>query len=343
MQNQILEGEAMESTLVAGRLTAEFIAEREDCWVEQTGPALVGCGDDRSATAQSSMELSQNAPELMAASEAYASIFGAEAGVAKNVLIVGVAQYGPQFIRQVGGMHGITDKLHRFSEANQAPKALKYVLHTAEGNENADGSFCAEGNDPVGCAYSEGVGATSWLLVQEDDSLIRDTARQDQLDIFGDDMYVDALLNAHETILRDATDGQGADYKVGRTKFVDRMQAGVAVMTLAGKHAPAKNTGLILNFETGILGSSQKAAAEQKPFYREDVVAVAADLRTIFKEYDLDPELLMRAFVLDSTPVRAVLTAHDTDPELHGNLDPRGLAMGWRGDVQSAIATLKAV
>jgi hypothetical protein len=323
-----------------GRLPAEFIEAREDCWVAQTGPAWVGCGDDREATAMSAQELIHTAPEITPANEAYASIFGGIEGVAKNILIVGSIQY-PDFTKQVGGMNGITDKLIRFAKDNRSTTALSYTLHSAEGNENPDGTFCAHGNSPVGCAYCGGVGATSALLTDESDSLIRDVAREDQVEIFGSDEGVDALLDAHRAFLVEGTDGKGGDYAVGREDYVELTKKGVPVMILAGQHTAAKNTGLVHNFEPSTLGSSQKAAAGDKRFYREDVAAVTADILTIFREYNLNPDLLLRSFVLDSTPVRAVLAAHDSDPELNGKLDPRNLAMGWRGDPRKALEGLR--
>lgn len=113
-------------------------------------------------------------------------------------------------------------------------------------------------------------------------------------------------------------------------------------MMLAGKpHTAAKGSGLIVNFDSTKVRNSTGANKDGKDFYSNDIAAVTAAVLETFKEYNLDPELLMRAILLDSTPVRAVLASHDNDPQLAGKLDPRNLALGVYGDPQQALSDLR--
>jgi len=326
----------------AGQLSPEFIAEREAFFVRQEAPVWGACGDDRPATEPSVAALAAAAPEATPANEAYASVFGGAAGMAKNIMLAGIVTHGPQFVAEIGGFEGAYETVVQKLLADKSDQAVYPLLHSAAGNENEDGSFCAHGSAAIGCAYCGGVGATSALLTDEASSLIRDVARDDQVSIFGDDQHVDDLLAAHTVFLESATSGQGKDFVMDRPAYTAQVEKGRPVMILAGTHASAKGTGVISNFEIGTVGSAGRAGEAGKDFYRLDVAQVTAALLRNLPELELDPEVLMRAFVLDATPVRAVLAAHDADPELHGNLDPRKLGNGFRGDARAAIATLRS-
>ena len=326
---------------VHGQLSPEFIVAREQHWIKQEQPAWGGCGDDRPITEQSAEELAAQAPEALSPLEAYASIYGGAAGITKAMLIAGIVQYGPDFVQNVGGFEGMLERVVRVMGADTSDQAIKPILHSAEGNENADGTFCMHGDAATGCAYCGGVGATSDLLVG-DNALIRNVARDDQVAVFGSDQYVDELLDAHRQFLELATSGKGGAFAVDREAYIKLAQeSGMSVMVLAGKHAAAKGTGVISNFELGTIGSANQAHDAGMDFYRQDIAQITAAILRNFREYDLSPELLFRQFMLDATPVRAVLAAHDADPELQGKLDPRNLPAGYRGDPRAAIETLQ--
>jgi hypothetical protein len=326
-----------------GQLSPEFIAEREHFFVRQEAPVWGACGDDRPATEQSVAELTAIAPEVTPANEAYASVFGGAAGMAKNVMLAGIIKHGPQFVAEVGGFDGLYEMIVQKLTVDESDQAVYPLLHSAAGNENEDGSFCTHGEAATGCAYCGGVGATSALLTDEASSLIRDVARDDQISTFGDDQYVDQLLAAHTTFLESGTSGQGGAFTVDRQTYIAQVQKNRPVMILAGSHAGAKGSGVIANFEVGTVGSAGRASKAGMDFYRLDIAQVTAALQRNLRELELDSEVLMRAFLLDATPVRAVLAAHDADPDLHDNLDPRNLGAGFRGDPQAAIAQLTTI
>jgi len=327
-----------------GYVSPEFVAEREVFYKERTGAVYLGCGDDRPPTAASSAALASKHPEAMPIHEAYASKYGGLAGVAKNVIVTGVAQYGPSFATAIGGFSGAMDKLVAFSQADKSGKAIIPTLHSAEGNEqSADSISHTEENQATGCAYAGGVGATAALLVDPANSLIRDVARHDQEVIFGqDDEAVDALLKGQKFFV----DTYGADFAVNRSQYIaydtptDGRDA-VAMMILAGNHTPATTSGVISNFDLDKVGDATAAHEQGKDFYREDVAIAAEFALRAFPELKLDPELLLRSLQMDSTPVRAVLVAHDKAEALHGKLDPQELPMGVRGDVRQAIKSLQ--
>jgi hypothetical protein len=327
-----------------GYLSPEFVNEREVFYKERTGAIYLGCGDDRPPTAASSTALAATHPEAMSVNEGYSSIYGGLAGVAKNVIVTGVAQYGPSFITTVDGFTGAMDTLISYSRADSSDKAIIPTLHSAEGNEqSADNISHTEENQATGCAYAGGVGATGVLLVDPANAHIRDVARCDQEAVFGqDDEAVDALLKGQKFFV----DTYGADFAVNRAQYIaydtpTETRKAVAMMILAGSHTHAKTSGVISNFDLDKIGDATAAHQQGKDFYREDI-AIAAELALrAFPELKLDPELLLRSFQLDSTPVRAVLVAHDSDASLQGKLDPQELPMGVRGNVRRAIKELQ--
>lgn len=327
-----------------GYLSQEFVQEREQFYTERNGAIYLGCGDDRTTTEASNRKLAELHPEAMPTHEGYASIYGGLAGVAKNVIVTGVAQYGPSFADSIGGFAGAMDKLITYSQTDTSDARIIPTLHSAEGNEqSADSISHTDENPATGCAYAGGVGATAALLVDPNNTLIRDIARRDQEEVFGrDDEAVDALLKGQGFF----ADQYGADFAVNRAQYIEldtptSERNAVPMMILAGSHTSARTSGVISNFDLATIGDAQSAHQQGKDFYREDI-AVAAELALrAFPEAALDAELLLRSFQLDSTPVRAVLVAHDSDEALKGKLDPRELPMGIRGNVEQAIATLQ--
>jgi len=323
-------------------LARDFLQARESCWIP-LGDKLVfiGCGDDRPPTPESTdVLMADKGDRVMHPMRGYASIYGATAGLAKNSLVVGAAQFGDSFITAVDGFDGIMKLLVDNSSNPQ-------TLHSAVANEQSPRHFSCDSESPIGCAYAAGIGATADLLARSS-SAIRDTARADQQYVFGSDDGFDQLLRGQRAFL-DHVQAHFAvnrnHYRRYRQQFSDRL----GIMILEGAHTGAKTSGVISNFSLTEVGSSVIAHEQQLDFYRLDI-AVATDviLRTLSKpllklspNYVLSPELLMRSFQLDSTPVRAVLASADRDSRLAGKLDPLNLRMGVRGNPFEAIQILR--
>lgn len=333
----------------AGYVDLEFISEREGCWNSiENNLVFIGCGDDREPTDASADELEKNSNAdraVMNPQEGYASVYGGLAGEAKNILVVGAAQYGKQFILDMGGFDGVMDLLIKKGRNPQ-------TIHSAVGNENDQRHFCMQGENSIGCAYCGGTGATSGLLTDPDNKLIREVARQDQKFVFGSDKGFDELLQGHLLMLDYATEGKSTAFAFNRPeyrKFIKRYGNNLGMMILSGGHCKAKVSGVISNFSLDEVGNPHKAHQKHLDFYRLDIAVVTRIVLESIREeldkfnYRLSAELLMRAFQLDATPVRAVLVSVDSDPTLHGKLDPRFLRIGTRGNPWESIKTIESM
>lgn len=341
------KGIYMETELVEpGYLGTEFIAACDAFFVPRQGRIFGGCGDDRPLTAESAQALTREYQDLtvLDPAEGFASIYGGLAGISKNIAIVGTIQ-DPNFLDKTGGLDGITQALLETMQTDMSEDAVYFGLHSAEADETAASghedrvSFCSHGNSATGCAYCGGVGATSAIIAG--DPHAQKTARENQIAIFGNDDDFERFIAAHQQFV----DHEGATRAVDRSAYTALLQQPVAgthrlpFMMLEGAHVSARNSGVIINFDPKSVGSARKAHDAQHDIYREDVAIAAEVARKTFPH--LDAELLLRAFVIDSTAVRAVLASVDADPQLNGILDPTPLAIGVRGDVRQAIKNLE--
>lgn len=336
------------ASVPAAYLDSTFIALREGCWQPiENKRVFVGCGDDRPITKVSANSLGISGPinEVLHPLLGYASIYGGVAGEAKNVLVVGAALHGPKFISDVGGFDGIMDLLIQGGHNPQ-------TLHSAVGNENDQRHFCMQGDTPIGCAYCAGIGFTSDLLVDPKEEAIRMVAHADQKYVFGSDQGFESLLQGHRLVLEHATAGKGSGFACSRDRFITYAQAygdALGIMILDGTHAATKTSGVISNFSLDEVGNAQAAHEQNLDFYRLDIAIVTdivlksleQPLRKLNSAYVLPPEMLARAFQLDSVPVRAVLVSQDQDPSRKGKLDPSYLPIGVRGDQFRALQVLK--
>lgn len=348
-------GYAPETKLAPGYLSHEFVAahETKGTWVEigEGEDAFVTCSDDRPVTEQSAAELLRVGPENMRdPREVTISVFGGLSGATKAVLVAGVALYGEGFIQTVGGFHGVMDQLVRRGDGS-------FTEHTAEGAEGNPAQFEPYADTPVGCAYNQLLGTTAVLLGKrypvttepEPDSLIQAVGRQNQIDMFGSDRRVDALMAANHILTRHLAsltpDGTPEGFSVDRRAYA-KLHAtprptnpdapAVPIVVLAGHHKPAAETGVISNFAINQGGRPGE-------IYRLDIARTTQEVMKALPEYGLPAEMLMRAMQLDSAPVRAALYSHDpSHGGGHGPLDPNGLPMAWRGDPWAAIHELDA-
>lgn len=321
-----------------GYLSAEFMEACEAFYVPREGKVFLFCGDDRPATDASADALHASYPDIMDVREGYASIYGGFAGAVKNALVTGIVQHGPEFVQRVGGFNGMSEKLLRAADSRH--DLIIAGLHSAESNEENAAAFNAHCDNPMGCAYCMGLGATSQLTASNTE--ISDVARADQVHVFGSDAFFDDLKKAHQALLEEATDGQMGDFAIARADYRE-LGKQLPVQILQGSHTGARTSGVISNFDRNTVGSAAKAHKACQDIYREDIAIAAEYVLRALPEYKLNPEILLRAFQLDSTSVRAVLASHDADPSLHGKLDPTALAMGVRGDVQQAIHELSSI
>lgn len=325
--------------LTPGYLSAEFMKARKAFYVPREGKVFLFCGDDRPATEASANTLRASHPDVMDVREGYASIYGGFAGAVKNALVTGIVQYGPEFVQRVGGFNGMSEKLLSAANTNEGDSIIA-GLHSAESNEENAANFNARCDNPLGCAYCMGVGATSHLTATN--TIVSDVARADQVHVFGSDDFFDDLKGAHQMLLEKGTDNKKGNFAVARAEYRE-LSKQLPVQILQGNHTSARTSGVISNFDLHTVGSATKAHEAGQDIYREDIAIAAEYVLRALPEYQLNPEILLRAFQLDSTSVRAVLASHDADPSLHGKLDPTALAMGVRGNAQQAIRELASL
>ncbi|HSW74622.1 MAG TPA: hypothetical protein VLG16_02005 [Candidatus Saccharimonadales bacterium] len=336
--------------LESGFLPPEFLAEHEQFYVPRNNKqVLLGCGDDRQVTLASAQKLTKKYPEALSPFEGYASIYGGAAGIVKVAHVVGIAQYGKGFYDQVGGFEGLMQDFAAFSAQDKDPEGVIPTLHSAEkseaaaaqkANDKIDASvdLCEHGVGATGCAYCGGVGATSHLLAHN--SLIRSTSHQTLINAFGDDRFHTELSDANGTLAACL----GEDFNVGRQDYVRYTDPTdpnhFALMILAGDHIGARRSGVITNYDLHTVRNSAAAHKASADFYSQDVgIATQVALRA-FKRYNLDPEMLLRAFEMDAVPVRAVLVSHDADADLQGKAEPQPLGTVVRGDWRKTLAEL---
>lgn len=333
-----------ETTIVeseAGYLSDEFLAQREAAFVPRASRVFGGCGDDRPLTAKSAAALTAAYADkhVLNPGQGYASVYGGLSGIVKNVMVVALMQ-DSAFLEKAGGIDGVTQTLIDYLKNDESEAAIYWGLHSAEADEKdengtTDGvTFCAHGHAVTGCAYCGGFAITSALISSSPD--LQNVARHNQVRIFGDDQYFDAFVDSHRALV----DAIGQGYAVDRDAYSNLLGQGVPFMMLEGDHTGARGSGLILNFKRDSIGSARKAHDADMDIYREDIAIAAETALKAFSAYKLSPELLLRAFAIDSVAVRAVLVSNDTDPALTGKLDPKPLAVGVRGNPHDAMREL---
>jgi len=308
---------------VDGYLTSEFIASKEDRWVNSDGKVVwTVCGDERPTDETSNEQLVALEPDVLPVQEGGLSIYGQTVGIAKNLLLAGMAQYGEPFYDRVGGLDGAIDKVIRFSAADSGPGAFRPAQHSDASKEQlANGTdskeFCPHGAGALGCAYCMGAGLVTSLVATND--LVFNTGKENIELLTGeaDDFEVDALRQASAQLASKL----GPNYSFGREQYAE---SGMPVQVLEGKpHLAAQDTGYIANLDPHTVGQAGD-------IYRGDVAGVALVIRRLFKEYDLRPSLLIKSQILEAAAVRAALASHDISGDT--SADPRRIGFGVRGN-----------
>lgn len=334
-----------------GFLEPQFVDSREQYYVSRDGIVFLGCADDREITPKSAATLAKLYPDARNPLEGYASIYGGAAGIVKVGLVSGIAQFGASFSEKVGGFYGLMDQFKQFLRADTSKDATIPALHTTEDierqaaeatGENIDPSIavCTKGDASIGCAYCMGIGATADLL--GNNQTIRNIARNALQVVYGDDAFHSEIANANGVVAQEL----GSDFTIGRQKLAELTNPNedghFALMVLAGHaHIAARKSGVISNYDLHTIRDTTAAHNAGLDFYSQDVaIATQLTLRA-FKNYNLNPEIVMRAFEMDAIPVRAVLASVDSDPELQGQLNPDALGMAVRGDWQTTLKNLQ--
>lgn len=340
-----------------GYLPPEFIAERENTWVSRTGRSVwLGCTDEGIPNAASAQQMYESDRATMHPLEGYLSVFGQMAGLASNVLSVGMVTYGDRFFDDVGGFDGVVARLQHLMQRDRSRWAVRPAAHSDRTKEQQAYAaiedvgriaaaariqlpestvFCTHGSAATGCAYCSGVGKVAELLTTN--SLVRSVAADNVAHVFGQGPQAEAMT---ERVL----DGRarmlariGGSFQFGRTSYVTN---GLPVMVLErtggpnDEHDRAADTGLLINLAVGEVRDSGKADA-----YRLDAAGAALLIRRVFREYELPADLLIASLVAETAAVRAALASKDASGD--HTADPRRIAIGVRGGtIQKALADI---
>ncbi len=333
----------IEQETLTGYVQPEFIIDRENYWTDVLDKSVwVVCGDERRAGDKAVADFKALAPEALPLDEGGLSVFGQQAGIAKIAATSLYVQYGPEAFVKAGGYPGVLEQVNRTMVAVKHKTKALPALHTdeakeaqahIEAGEDSDGNFCTHGSAATGCAYCMGVGATAGLI--GGDQTVQSVARDNVSFVFGDDLYVDQIIEGQQAIV----DEVGADYSFTRQDYAASQ---LPVMALVGTpHKAAKDTGLLWNNDIGSVRNSYAAAMDGKEFYAVEGPRVALLIRTILPEYDLAPELLMKVSLIEAAAVRLVLASHDVSGD--ATPDPKRIPIGVRGgSVTHALAAIAA-
>ncbi len=107
-------------------------------------------------------------------------------------------------------------------------------------------------------------------------------------------------------------------------------------MILSGAHKPASKVVVVQNFIPDKVSSPGVANAAEKPFYDNDVAAVAEMIMRAFPERQLSPRVMLAAMDHDIRATRAALAAHE-------NLDASAMKVERYGNPAEALAYLEAI
>jgi hypothetical protein len=296
---------------------------------------ITGCSDDRPPTEESADYFEESYENTLPINEGYARIWGGKWGITLAIMATGAAAHGEDFIQKAGGFEGILAKVERVTDK-------RAVGHSAEGNEDSPVTFCMHGNKGLGCLACAAMGTAVSLLFNNE--LVINTAAHDQQAVMGETDSFERSLQGFKVVKRElartSNTGMAEDFEITRERFAEDIEDGGKVMILAGKHARARDTEVVLNFEPDVSNPTE-ALRLGAPLYSVDLTTVAKEVAPLIQEYDLGWKDFMSSVQSITTPVRGALVAHDTDADLQGKIDPSYLKMSVRGDANEAIDRLE--
>lgn len=292
-----------------------FFRERKDDEVLN-----IGCGDDRDPAEAENM--------------AWLRYYGGIAGMARVTLVTLLLQYGENSIRPFEGK--FINFAKEFSNRIESASEGKLVagMHSAEGNEGGL-AYNPHSENGLGCAYAALIGTVTSLNADEG---VVQLGVVEQGNIFG---TTDHLATPQRIADANANVGKamfGDHYETFGLTRADYAALDVPVTTLRGKHAPAANTNVVINFTPNKISDPVKAATDGRPFYDNDVTQVAEAILTAYPELDLDPEILLRVMEHDIRATRAALVHHETH-----EADASRLEVLTLGSANEAIQYLNAI
>lgn len=284
--------------------TQELSAELQATYEQKqpTKPYALGCGDDRWLTPESRQWLRQQNPELGEFTEQI-RYFGGIAGLTHVVAVAAIEQGRSEDIDALGETFPELMSAVRERLAERDPHMIPQ-LHSAVKNEGDSAHFQPDHDGPVGCAYGAGLGAVSRIALSDDHEQL---SQQEVPDLFGDVTPPSNIELAKDLFVKRYYPNPAIS-GISREEFG---AVGAPIQVLAGEHAAAKDTLVVINFHPDKVSNQAKAQATTTPFYNNDVTQVAETILRTFPEFDFDPETLLRIMDDDIRATRAALAGKD--------------------------------
>lgn len=266
----------------------------------------VGCGDDRPLTDESRETLLDTGHESLETG-AYIRYYGGEAGMARVFATVALTDGFGDTLKAMGDSF-----VEVMTEVRRRIEATSHVvlnLHSAESNEGSPTTFAPGSENGLGCAYAANLGVVGQICADfPDHKALSDT---ETTDLFGDTANSEEIRKANQTF----DDLYFPDPSIVGLSREEYVEAGVPVQILKGKHAPAAETRVAINFTPDRVSNPQRATEEGKPFYNNDVTQVAEMLIRAFPELNLQPETLLRVMDSDIRATRFALAKDEGGAE----------------------------
>lgn len=290
-------------------------------------PIVLGCGDDRGCTGESTATLTDLG---LPVHRAFARLFGGKFGAANILAVAATAQHGPDFVKRGLGtdFYALSEELSR-----RAKQHGVYMLsHSAESNEDNPIHLNKNSEKAVGCARIAALGQVNDIAANN--QLAIRVGESDAEAIFGNLDTTTSFPELAEKFAQTSNLFFGDNPKsfaVAREKII---KTNTQAMVLKGSHAPSEQAKHVINLEWDELSDANEAAARRIYYYNNDVVVVAATLIKSYPELELDPNILINTMLLDAAATRTALAAADGAP------DPQRIESLRNGDGREALAFL---
>lgn len=283
----------------------------------------LGCGDDRSKTAESHALLVEQGAEPV---EPYLRYYGGLSGVTRVVLLTLIADGKEDAVKETFG-NSFVDAMVKVKANVEAKTNVTLELHSAEGNEGNPERFDPTLESGVGCAY--GANAAVVGNICAGDPVVTELTRTEGEPLHNTGDLAERTRDAN----RQLNELFFADPDVAGLSRADFAATHAPVQILAGKHAKPEDTVAVINFTHDKVSNPKKAAEIGKPSYNNDVTQVAEMLIRAYPDFQLNPETLLAVMDLDIRATRAALA--------DGN--PSAIKQERLGEPEEAMAYLRQV
>lgn len=294
------------------------------------GPVLLGCGDDRGLSPESTSRL--EAADLPA-NRPYLRYFGGVYGVARVSMVAASTQQGPGILKLITPEKGFVEFSSEFGRLSEETSQVIPVAHSATDNELDEADLNPRSTTALGCAYAFNIGQVAYIAGH--DKTIQRLSAEEFRALFGpfaDEGWIETVAEGNRHFAEAEFGREPKNFSITRS---DLLSSGTPAMILEGEHAKSQDTFLLANFSTNKLSDPQAAQEISRPYYGIDFTQTAEVIMRSMPELKLDPRVLMATMTLDVCATRAALAAHD------GPANPKRIPIVSFGDPEAALDYLQ--